>query len=56
MGMEKRGMRFLDEGREWRLPDLLYADDLVQCGESEENGLLRCVGEEDRKSMQVRAR
>ena len=24
------------EGREWRLPGLLYADDLVLCGESEE--------------------
>ena len=25
------------EGREWRLPGLLYADDLVLCGESEED-------------------
>ena len=25
------------EGREWRLPGLLYADDLVICGESEED-------------------
>ena len=24
------------EGREWRLPGLLYTDDLVLCGESEE--------------------
>ena len=30
-------MRFEEEGREWRLPDLLYADDLVLCGESEED-------------------
>ena len=30
-------MRFLEEGREWRLPVLLYADDLVFCGESEED-------------------
>ena len=29
-------MRFLEEGREWRLLGLLYADDLVLCGESEE--------------------
>ena len=29
-------MRFQEEGREWRLPGLLYADDLVLCGESEE--------------------
>ena len=25
------------EGREWRLPGLLYADDLILCGESEED-------------------
>ena len=25
------------EGREWRLPGLLYADALVMCGELEEN-------------------
>ena len=25
------------EGREWRLPGLLYADDLFLCGELEEN-------------------
>ena len=24
-----------EEGREWRLPGLLYIDDLVLCGESE---------------------
>ena len=29
-------MRF-QEGREWRLPGLLYVDDLVLCGESEED-------------------
>ena len=27
----------MEEGREWRLPGLLYADDLVLCGESEED-------------------
>ena len=37
MWMGKRGMRFLEHGREWRLPGLLYADDLVLCGESEED-------------------
>ena len=26
----------MEDGREWRLPDLLYANDLVLCGESEE--------------------
>ena len=29
-------MRF-QEGKEWRLPRLLYADDLVLCGESKED-------------------
>ena len=43
-------MKFQEEGKEWRLPDLFYADDLVLCGESEEDlramvgeVLLRCV-------------
>ena len=37
MGMGKRGVRFLEDGKEWRLLGLLYADDLVLCGESEED-------------------
>ena len=37
MGMGRRGLRFQEEGREWRLPGLLYADDLVLCGELEED-------------------
>ena len=37
MGMEKLGVRFLEDGREWRLPGLLYADGLIICGESEED-------------------
>ena len=52
MGMGMRVVRFEEEeGREWRLPDLLYADELVLCGESEEDArpmvgrLLRCVEE-----------
>ena len=36
MGMGRKGVRFLKEGREWELPGLLYADDLVLCGESED--------------------
>ena len=28
---------YLQEGRDWRLPGLLYTDDLVVCGESEED-------------------
>ena len=34
MGMGKRGVRLQEKGREWRLPGLLYADDLVLCGQS----------------------
>ena len=37
MEMRRRGVRFQEEGREWRLPGLLYADDLLLCGESEED-------------------
>ena len=37
MVMGIRGVRFLEEGREWILPGLLYADYLVLCGESEED-------------------
>ena len=53
MGMGRRGVRFLEDGRVWRLPGLLYADDLVLYGESEEDlrvmwdGFLRCVEGED---------
>ena len=45
------GMRFQEEEGEWVLPDLLYADDLVLRGESEENlrvmvgTFADCVGE-----------
>ena len=35
MGMV--GVIFLEYGRQWRLLGLLYADDLVLCGESEED-------------------
>ena len=37
MGMGRREVRFLEHGREWKLPGLLYADDLVLCGDSEED-------------------
>ena len=37
MGIGRRGVRFQEERRKWRLPDLLYADDLVLWGESEED-------------------
>ena len=34
-GMVRRGMRFQEEGRGWRLLSLLYADDWVLCDELE---------------------
>ena len=37
MGMGRWGVRFQEEGREWRLPFLSYEDDLVLCGEKEED-------------------
>ena len=37
MSIGRRGVRFQEEGKEWRLPGLLCADDLVFCGESEED-------------------
>ena len=37
MGMRRKGVRFQEEGRKWRLPDLLYTDDLVLWDELEED-------------------
>ena len=37
MGMGRMGIRFLEEGREWRLPGLLYTVNLVWGGEYEED-------------------
>ena len=37
MGMGRKGVRFLEDGREWKLPGQLYADDLVLCVELEED-------------------
>ena len=37
IGIGRNGVSFLEDGREWRLPGLLYTDDLVLCGESEED-------------------
>ena len=41
--MGRIGVRFLEEGREWRLPVLFYLDDLVLSGEST-GGLRAMVG------------
>ena len=59
-GEEK--LRFQEEGREWRLPGLLYADDLALYGDLEEDleakmGRLADVCRRTgKRSMQVRAR
>ena len=37
IGMGRREVRFQEEGGEWRLPGLLYADDFVLCGMLEED-------------------
>ena len=37
MGMGRRRVKFLEKGREWRLPGFLYANDSVLCGDSEED-------------------
>ena len=37
MGMGRRGVRFLEDGIEWRLNSLLYVDYLILCSESEEH-------------------
>ena len=37
IGMGRRGVRFLEDGGELRLPALLYANDIILCGESEED-------------------
>ena len=50
------GIRFL--GRKWRFPDLLYANNLVLCGELEEDlkVMVRCFVEVcGRKGLKVNA-
>src|SRR5678815_4169579 len=37
VGVAADGVRTMENGRERRMPYLLYADDLVLCGESEES-------------------
>src|SRR5678816_4329836 len=46
VGMAGNGVRMMENGGEWRVPYLLYADDLVLCGESEESlrGLVERFG------------
>src|SRR5678816_1628876 len=46
VGMAGNGVRMMENRDEWRVPYLLYADDLVLCGESEESlrGLVERFG------------
>ena len=37
MGMGRRGVSFLEDGRKWRLPGFFYTNDLVLCGKLEED-------------------
>ena len=37
MGMGRRGVSFKEDRKEWRLPGLLHADDLILCGELDED-------------------
>ena len=58
MEMGRRRARFQDEGREWRMSGLLYADDLVFCGELEEEmrAMVRCFVEVcKRRGLKVKA-
>ena len=40
-GMGRIGVKFLEEGKECRLPQFLYADDLVLYGELEDLKMMR---------------
>ena len=57
MGMERKGVRFMEEGRKRRLLGLIYVNDLVLYGELEED-LKAMVGwfvEVCRRGMKVNA-
>src|SRR5678815_2772543 len=46
VGVTRDSVRMMENEREWRVPYLLYEDDLVLCGESEESlrGLVERFG------------
>src|SRR5678815_1629129 len=46
VGVTRDSVRMMENGGEWRVPYLLYEDDLVLCGESEESlrGLVEKFG------------
>ena len=45
----------MEDGREWRLPSLLYADDLVLCSELEEDVMGWLAEVCSRKGLKVSA-
>ena len=56
MGIEKMVVRFAEEGRECRLPGLLYANDLgFLCSESEEDLRERFIEVCRRRGLKVNA-
>ena len=54
MGMGRRGVRFQEEGREWRLPGVLYAGELEEDLRSIEGCFIEVCRR--RQSIQVKAR
>ena len=56
IGMGRR-VRFQEKGREWRLLGFLYVDNLVLCGETEENlrAMVGCYIELCSRSLKVSA-
>ena len=57
MGMGRRRVRFQEEGREWRLPSLLYGNDLILCSELKEElrALVGHFAEIYRRGLKVNA-
>ena len=57
MGMGRKGVRFLEEVRMWRLHGLLHANDLVLYGMSEEDlmAMEGCFYEVCRRDLKVNA-
>ena len=37
MGIRRMGVKFVEESKEWRFPDLLYAEYLALCSEPKED-------------------
>ena len=55
MGIGRMAVGFLEEGKEWRLPSLLSADNLALSGESEQD-LREMIGACDRIRMKIKVK